>query len=693
MPVQEVKDTKIVSLFEEPVVIDTVQGKNYGSNFFATAAYEQDGKTLFLTKKYSVVKVEYTTANEQNAPKKSDGTAYLPPLTCGPDGKLQNLDEVIGLATDKALEAINDPTKGIAANIGKIKSEISGALDEVNSKISDLAKPESEPAKNMQKEFEKLSAKLNDPEFGNELSGKISGAADKMSKFLGGALSGSMPAGDSLTNSINSAIGGMNIDSGAIQSGLNADMAKAQNFLSGEGDGSLSGELSKAFGGNLGSLGAGGDISGALSGATGNLTGGSIPSVSSTEILSKYNASKQKAIAEFEKSFGPALGKTGTSVQSLMGKLNDPNNKLDICKFCPNVDLVESGKDSTGAPIFKDIIKGTPLTVPETDAVKEKTQVDVIPKEAIKVIPQNKPDVGSPGSIIKKESTAEVLNNSTTANKIVVPQAPVVTTPKADKKEKIVFNKRVYQVRDELYGNLVSFTLTISKVTGSFIWYGSMVGIRGVADGGGITDEGFLKPDVGLPETAPKFWELYTKKWKEQQKAKIDPIQSEIDDLKASKISEVKKSPSLSKNARVAKLQGELALFKEDENRLFEGLQMKNQITKTKIYRQYRSSSSKLQVRQNQLSLNPVVVFKPVLLSESQFYQEAIEDDTDVMNALADLIETYERRIRFVRKLSGLKGEITNEDDVENEIKELKNQIRRIKEMTPNYPFGDQLQQ
>ncbi len=683
MPFQEVKDTKIVSLFQEPIVIDSVQGKNYGSNYFGSVSYEQNGSTLFLSKKYAVVKVDYTTAGEQNAPKKSDGTDYLPPITCGPDGKLQGLEEAISLATDKALEAINDPTKGIAANIGKIKSEVSGALDEINSKISDLAKPESEVAQNMQKDFEDLSKKLNDPEFGKELSDGIKSAGDKLSQFLGGSIDGAAAAGSNLSGSISAALG--NIDTNAIQSGLSNDIGKAQNFLSGSGDGSLTGELSKAFGSNIGELGS---ISNSLTGGTNNLAGIKIPSVSNTEILSKYNASKQKAIAEFEKIWSPALGKTDTSVDKLMGVLNDPTNTLEICKLCPNVDLVESGKDASGLPIFKDIIKGIPLTVPETDAVKEKTQVDIIPKDSVKIITKIKPEQGEVASIVKKESTATVLNNATEKNKIIVKKAPVVTTPSADKKEEIPFTKRIYIVRDALAGNEITFTVSISPVNGDFIWYGSMTGIRGPATSG-MTDQGYLKPGVGLPEAAPEFWRKYTEKWKEKQDGLIKSIQSEISDLKESSMPEVKKSPSLSKNARVAKLQGELTLFKEDAERMFEGLPLKHQTTKTKLYKQYKASSSKLQARQNQLSINPIIVFTPVIKSEGQFWQEAEEDDTDVMNALEELIETYERRIKYVRKINGLKSELTNEDDVESEIKELKRQLRDAKELKPNYPFGE----
>jgi hypothetical protein len=682
MPFQEVKDTKIVSLYEEPIVIDNVQGKNYGSNYFGSVSYEQNGKVLFLSKKYAVVKVDYTTAGEQNAPKKSDGTDYFPPITCGPDGKLQGLEEAISLATDKALEAINDPTKGIAANIGKIKSKVSGALDELNSKISDLSKPESKVAKNMQKEFEELSKKLNDPEFGKELSSGIKSAGDKLSQFLGGNLDGASAAGPDLTSSINKALG--SIDTGAIQSGLSSDIGKAQNFLSGSGDGSLTGELSKAFGSNIGDLG---NISSKLTGGTNELGGIKIPSVSSTEILSKYNASKQKAIAEFEKLWSPALGKTGTSVDKLMGVLNDPSNTLEICKLCPNVDLVESGKDVTGAPIFKDIIKGIPLTVPETDAVKEKTQVDAIPKEYVAVVTKIKPVQGDAASIVKNESTATVLNNATTKNKIVVKKAPVVTTPTADKKETVRFNKRVYKLPDKLIGEEVTFTLTISTVSGNFVWYGSLTGVRGEADAGGITDQGFLEPGVGLPETAPQFWEIYTRKWKERQTAQIKSLQSELSELKESNISEVKKSPSMSKNARVVKLQNALILFKEDAALAFDGKSLKNQLTKNNVYKQYRTSNSRLQARQNQLSTNPKIVFVPTIISESKFWQEAEEDPTDLINALDDLIQSYERRIKFVQKRAGVTP--VKEDDIDKEIKGLKKQIADIKLLQPAYPIGE----
>lgn len=674
MAFKRVKDTKEVTLDSTPITVDTVLGKNYGTSWFSAAAYTLSGTTLYLTKKYAEVTVDYTIEGEQNAPLKSDGTSYLPPVTCGPDGKLQGLDEAISAATDKALEAINDPTKGIAANIGKIKSEISTALNEVNSKISDLAKPESKIAQNMQKDFEKLSAKLNDPEFGKELSDGIKEAGDKLSGFLSGVVDGASPAGSSLTNSINSALS--EVDTGAISSQLSGDIAKAQSFLSGSGDGSLTGELSKAFGSNLGDL----------SNLSSKLPTGS--SVSGSEVLNKYNASKQKAIAEFEKLWGSGLGKTGTSVDKLMGILNDPSNSLEICKFVPNVDLVESGKDeTTGAPIFKDIIKGTPLTVPETDAVKEKTQVDLIPKEAVKVETKLAPVKADTASVIKEEVTAEVLNNSTNSNKIVVKEAPVITTPAADKKETITFTKRIYTVDEPMVGQKVSFTLRLSNVSGNFVWMASLTGVRGIANAGGITDEGHLEPGVGLPQTAPEFWAKYTRDWKKKQDSRLRSLIGELNDMKASQRSNTKKSPEMTKNSRVQQLENELALIEQDAERAFDGKPLKNQISITKVYGQYKSSESKLQANQNQLSSNPNVRFTPTLLSESKFFQQAREDNTLLVNTIDQLIITYKRRIKFAKNKAST-GKGFDASDAAQEIKKMKEQIEKFKQLKPAYPIG-----
>lgn len=676
MAFKRVKDTNTVTLDSTPITVDTVEGKNYGTSWFSSAAYTLNGTTITLRKKYAEVKVDYTIEGEQNAPLKSDGSSYIPPITCGPDGKLQGLDEAISEATDKALAAINDPEKGIAANIGKIKSEISEAIDKINEKISDLSNPESEIAKNMQKDFEELSAKLNDPEFGKELSDGIKEAGDKMSQFLSGVVDGASAAGSDLTKSIGDAISSTGIDTGAISSQLSADISKATNFLTGSGDGSLSGELSKAFGSNLGDI----------SNLSDKLPQGA--SVSGSEILNKFNASKQKAIAEFEKLWGSSLGKTGTSVDKLMGILNDPTNTLEICKFVPNVDLVESGKDEeTGEPIFKDIIKGIPLTVPETDAVKEKTQVAVIPKEGVKVETKLTPEKGNVVAIVKSETTAEAINNATPANKIIVPPAPVVTTPKGDKKETIQFSKRVYVVDDPLAGAEVSFTLRLTDM-GNFTWFGGMVSVRGPANGGGINDQGYLEPGVGLPQTAPEFWSKYTREWKIKHENKLRSLKSELREFEQSNVSDTKKSTEKGQNARVITLENELKLFEEDLERVFDNKPVKNQLTITNTYKQYRASESKLQANQNQLSSNRNVRFVPTLQSESKFWEEAQQDNTQVINALEDLIKTWKRRITFVkRKETTGKGFATSNPD--QEIKQLKEQIEAFKKLKPAYPVGE----
>lgn len=677
MAFKRVKDTDTVTLDSTPITVDTVLGKNYGTSWFSSAAYTLNGSTITLRKKYAEVKVDYTIEGEQNAPLKSDGSAYTPPITCGPDGKLQGLDEAIAEATDKAIAAINDPEKGIAANIGKIRSEISEAIDKVNEKIADLSNPESEIAKNMQKDFEELSAKLNDPNFGKELSDGIKEAGEKMGGFLSGVLDGASEAGSDFIGSINSAIGGTGIDTGQIASQLSGDIAKATNFLTGTGDGSLSGELSKAFGANLDGI----------SNLADKLPEGS--SVSGSDILAKYNASKQKAIAEFEKLWGSSMGKTGTSVDKLMGILNNPSNSLEICKFVPNVDLVESGKDDeTGEPIFKDIIKGTPLTVPETDAVKEKTQVDVIPKEGVKVETKLTPVKADTPSVIREEVTAEVLNNSTPSNKIVVKEAPVITTPKADKKEKITFSKRIFTLDDAMVGEKVSFTLRLDPGFGDFIWTASLVGVRGRVTAGGITDEGHLEPGVGLPQTAPEFWAKYTREWKKKHESRIRSLVNDLNDLKASARSNTKKSPEMTKNSRVQKLESELALIEQDAERAFDGKPLKNQITISKVYRQYRSSESRLQADQNQLSSNPNIRFTPTLLSESKFYEQSREDNTLLINTIDELIVTYKRRIQFAKNKAST-GKGFNASDAAQQIKKMKEQIEQYKKLKPAYPVGE----
>ena len=77
----------------------------------------------------------------------------------------------------------------------------------------------------------------------------------------------------------------------------------------------------------------------------------------------------------------------------------------------------------------------------------------------------------------------------------------------------------------------------------------------------------------------------------------------------------------------------------------------------------------------------------PTIISESKFWQEAEEDPTDLINALDDLIQSYERRIKFVQKRAGVTP--VKEDDIDKEIKGLKKQIADIKLLQPAYPIGE----